>query len=211
MQRNLRIVVPFAILLVTLTSLPTAALGQTGPNALLGLYQVSPSRDNPPNMPLGVPRQVCFSANGTWFVPGGFLGQPWTGQQFQKGVNVAAGNGNTITGVGNFLGGLGNDSFDVDMLTIGIATGSWNQWIDLPPFGTFNVFPFRVALTFVSPTCPAPVFPVPLALEGTALDGAAMDAATDADQLPTRPEERIPFLSSAGAQVTVEPDVTRDE
>lgn len=190
MQRNLRFVVPFAILLVALAGLPGGAVAQTGPNALLGLYQVSPWQDNVATMPLGVPRQICFLANGTWFVPGGFLGQQWTGQQFQKGVNVAAGNGNTITGIGNFLGGLGNDSFDVDMLTVGIATGSWNQWIDLPPLGTFNVFPFRVALTFVSPICPLAAVPEPTML----------DEAPDLDTLPDDIGERIPFLSASGGE-----------
>ncbi len=192
MYRYLRLVAIAAVTLIALTLFTGSASAQTGPNALLGLYQVSPWRDNFPNMPLGVPRQVCFLANGTWYVPGGFFGQPWTGQQFQKGVNVAAGNGNTVTGIGNFLGGLGNGSFKVEMLTIGIATGTWNQWIDLPPFGTFNVFPFQVALTFVSPVCPAPLL-------------ASGDATRmDSDQLPAKPEDQIPFLSTATSEPAVE-------
>ena len=77
------------------------------------------------------------------------------------------------------------------MLTVGIAAGTWNQWIDVPPFGTFNVFPFQVALTFIGPVCPVPLV-------------ASVDTkASTTDQLPSKPEDQIPFLSTASGEPAV--------
>jgi hypothetical protein len=117
------------------------------PNNPVGLWSVTFYNDNTPNLATMATQNICFVAGGTWY---GTTFPAWAGRWFQKGNN-AAGNGNRVRLDGNYAGGVGNDSAEIDFDNLKIMTGAWNEWRDGFPFFVWT----RVILTRLG-TCPPP-------------------------------------------------------
>lgn len=129
----------------------------------VGQWQASAFNDPTPNLTPLATQTLCFRANGTWF--GTFPG--WRGSWFQKGAN-AAGNGNRVRILGNFLSGgntgAGNDSAEFDFINSNLMTGPWNEWIDVALNGSTAGFWLRISATRTSNACT--IAPVPPATFG---------------------------------------------
>jgi hypothetical protein len=96
-------------------------------NTPVGQWTLKWAFDNTPGMtPTGGMQTICFLPNGTWY-SSSFSG--WSGRWFQKGIN-AAGNGDHVRLAGNYAGNVGNDSFELDFVTVNLMTGPWTEWRD---------------------------------------------------------------------------------
>jgi hypothetical protein len=102
------------------------ASAQSAANTAVGKWTVNWSFDATPGMaPVGT-QEICILAGGTWYSPS-FAG--WSGRWFQKGM-AAAGNGDHVRLTGNYAGNAGNDSFELDFVTVNMMSGPWSEWRD---------------------------------------------------------------------------------
>jgi hypothetical protein len=124
----------------------THVLAQNSP---VGYWRATAYNDNTPNLALLHTQNICFNNNGTWW--GTFPG--WSGRWFQKGNN-ASGNGNRVRLLGNFSGGGGNDSAELDFVNLKLMTGPWTEFLDVPSGVGGFFFWLRVELNFAAKTCP---------------------------------------------------------
>lgn len=149
-----RLVLTMAI--AALLAAGAGAFAQT--NNPVGQWQASAFNDATPNLAPMAVQTLCFRVNGTWF--GTFPG--WRGSWFQKGAN-AAGNGNRVRVLGNFLSGgnigAGNDSAEFDFISTNLMTAPWNEWLDLATNGTGLGLVLRISAVRTSNTCT--ITPVP--------------------------------------------------
>ena len=123
-------------------------------------------------------QNICFLAGGTWF---GTTFPAWAGRWFQKGNN-AAGNGNRVRLNGNYAGGVGNDSAEIDFDNLKLMTGAWNEWRDGFPFFVWT----RVVLARIG-NCQGPA---PFAqTNATVVD----DGSNPLDPNGTTPPSCVPF------------------
>jgi hypothetical protein len=102
-----------------------AAVAQASVPTPLGLWRIK-VYDDTNNLAWTGTQDICFLAGGTWFGPG-FAG--WSGFWFQKGI-AAAGNGDHVRLLGNWNGGEGNDSAELDFTNVDLMTGPWTEWTD---------------------------------------------------------------------------------
>ncbi len=171
------------ILLISFVAL-AIGLGVSGtasaqaPNNPVGLWSVTFYNDNTPNLAQMATQNICFVANGTWF---GTTFPAWGGRWFQKGNN-AAGNGNRVRLDGNYAGGVGNDSAEIDFDNLRLMTGAWNEWRDGFPFFVWT----RVVLTRLG-FCPA----TPAASETQA--STVDDGTNPLDKDGATPPSCVPF------------------
>lgn len=147
-----------AVLVVALcaAAAPEEAVAQNSP---VGLWSVTFYNDATPNLNQMATQRICFLANGTWFsttFPG------WAGRWFQRGVN-AAGNGDRVRISGNYAGGVGNDSAELDFVHIRLMTGPWTEWRDGFPFLVWT----RLAATRIGTCTQSPAFDINAVDDGT--------------------------------------------
>ena len=119
-------------------------------NNPVGHWELRFFNDATPNLSQGATQRICFLANGTWYST---TFPNWGGSWFQKGDN-AAGNGNRVRVFGNYAGGVGNDSAELDYVSNRLMTGSWTEWRDVGSSG----FRFwgRARLRWIGKKCPKP-------------------------------------------------------
>ncbi len=118
----------------TLASIAVAALLAPGSatsasaqgNTAVGLWRVTAFDDTSPNLNFQATQDICIRPDGTWH---GTTFPNWFGRWFQKGAN-AAGNGNHVALVGNFIDADGNDTFELDFVNSDLMTGTWREWTD---------------------------------------------------------------------------------
>jgi hypothetical protein len=129
-------------------------------NTPVGYWRMTFYIDNAPNLTTMATQHICFYPNGTW--KGTF--PAWRGYWFQKGLNPL-GNGDRVRVLGNYAGGLGNDSAELDFINLELPgglviprklmTGAWTQWRDVPSNFTSSYFFWgKVSLTFERERCP---------------------------------------------------------
>jgi hypothetical protein len=152
-----------AIFAIALALANAAAVSAQAPNNPVGAWTLNWSFDNSAGMtPVGS-QQICFLSNGTWYSPS-FAG--WHGLWFQKGNN-AAGNGDHVSLNGNYAGNIGNDSFQLDFVTVNLMTGPWAEWRDNFVFVAW----IRASLTRTGKCGPGPILAAKAAADAASTTG----------------------------------------
>lgn len=117
-------------------------------NAPIGHWEIKFFNDETPNLSPAATQRICFVANGTWYST---TFPNWHGLWFQKGID-AAGNGDRVRILGNYAGGVGNDSSEMEFVHGTLMTGPWTEWRDVDIAG----FKFwgRARLRQIDRECP---------------------------------------------------------
>lgn len=119
-------------------------------NSPVGHWELQGFNDDSPNLSPLATQRICILANGTWYST---TFPDWHGRWFQKGTN-AAGSGNRVRLLGNYAGGAGNDSAELDFVNARSMNGPWTEWRDVDS-SKFRLW-VRVAARFIGRKCPKP-------------------------------------------------------
>jgi len=133
------------LIAATLLLLAGATAAPAQQNTAVGLWQSTSFQDDLLGMPQLGAQQICVKPDGTWFGP---LFAGWQGRWFQKVVNPP-GFGDRVRLIGNYSGGAGNDSAELDFVSADMMAGTWTEWRD----NLASLYWLRINLTRVSAQC----------------------------------------------------------